>query len=190
MPKRSRKYRSLPLVALVLAWLIPGAGHVYIGRARRGFIIFLIIGATFWAGVAMGGVMTVDYQNERWWFIADMFTGTHGLIGWRLQKAAYGRLQAKISQDSEFRKLAEPLYYQNNQRSRDELRHLRQMFTDKYLAAGNLALVTPTDTVARAYAGVAGLLNLMCIFDAVMLSLLGVAGEPATARRNTEQDKE
>ena len=42
-----------------------------------------------------------------------------------------------------------------------------------------LSLSYPSDTVARAYAGVAGMLNLMCIFDAVMLATMGSAGEPA-----------
>ena len=38
-------------------------------------------------------------------------------------------------------------------------------------------LVYPTDVVARAYAGIAGMLNLLCIFDAVVLAMLGHFGE-------------
>mgnify|MGYP000853354412 CR=1 FL=1 len=34
------------------------------------------------------------------------------------------------------------------------------------------------DNVARAYAGIAGLLNLLCIFDATILALMGRFGEP------------
>ena len=65
MAKEKKKSRPIPLVALIVAWLIPGAGHVYLGRTVRGIIIFLTISATFWTGVALGGVMTVDYRGER-----------------------------------------------------------------------------------------------------------------------------
>ena len=46
------------LLATFLAWLVPGAGHVMLGRTLRGVIIFIIIGAMFWTGVGLGGVMT------------------------------------------------------------------------------------------------------------------------------------
>ncbi len=55
-----KKSVPLPIVAVLLAWLIPGAGHFYLGRRVRGIIIFLVIAVTFWAGIAMGGAMTVD----------------------------------------------------------------------------------------------------------------------------------
>ncbi len=158
--------RSSPraMLALLLAWLVPGAGHVYMGRTARGVIIFLTIGATFWFGVAMGGVMTVDSRNERWWFIADMFTGVHGLVSWQRQEKVWNRL---IDEDGQAQRLAQL----------DPLQ--QQAVADKKLNDAGLALVAPTDTVARAFAGVAGLLNLMCIFDAAMLSLMGIRGEPA-----------
>ena len=61
---------------------------------------------------------------------------------------------------------------------------------DQKLQAEGIALVAPADTVARAYAGVAGLLNLMCIFDALMLSIMGTTGEPAERKsRRREIDK-
>lgn len=164
MADKERKLRPLPFVALFLAWLIPGAGHAYIGRMKRGLIIFVTIGATFWAGVAFGGVMTVDYQNERWWFAAEMLTGIHGLVGWHLQQKVYTEFAADSN-------IGLPPPMQSNDRVR------WNVYLDQRLANENLALVHPTDTVARAYAGVAGLLNLMCVFDAVLLSLMGVTGE-------------
>ena len=165
MAKKDNKYRPLPLVAMLLAWLVPGAGHAYIGRLHRGIIIFVVIGATFWAGLAIGGVMTVDYQNERWWFVAEMFAGVHGLVGWHRQQNVYNDLAADYDVG-----LAPP--------ARTEARAQWDIMVDKKLAGQNIALVAPIDTVARAYAGVAGLLNLLCMFDAVMLCLLGRIGEP------------
>ena len=54
------------------------------------------------------------------------------------------------------------------------------------LADKGLSLSYPADTVARAYAGVAGMLNLMCIFDAVMLAAMGRFGEPARNKRKED----
>lgn len=138
---------------MFLAWLVPGAGHVYAGRLTRGIIIFVMIGATFWTGVALGGVKTVDYQAERYWFFAQMVTGVHGLTGWQRQRGT----QEKIASD--------PVKYAGPG------------------SADNIALVAPVDTVARAYSGVAGLLNLLCIFDATMLAFLGSSGEPPRPTR-------
>jgi TM2 domain-containing membrane protein YozV len=164
--------RVIPLVAAFLAWLVPGAGHAYVGRFRRGVIIFVTISATFWAGVAIGGVMTVDKENERWWFAAEMLTGAHGLVGWQRQRREYADLEDELRRDEEFleavRGLRDPRAY----------RQVRRAHMDALLAKENKALVAPADTVARAYAGVAGLLNLMCIFDAMMLALIGKTGEP------------
>ncbi|HOF18679.1 MAG TPA: hypothetical protein PK082_07195 [Phycisphaerae bacterium] len=155
----TRKTRPIPLLALFIAWLVPGAGHVYLGRTLRGLVIFVTISATFWAGLAVGGVMTVDSQNERWWFVAEMFTGIHGLVAWHQSKSFTDRLAA----------------------DKGPVENLDEW--NALLNAEGVYLPYPTDNVARAYAGVAGLLNLLCVFDAVILSIMGVTGEPGGARR-------
>jgi len=172
MSKDTKKSQLVPVVVLVLAWLIPGAGHVYLNRVCRGVIIFVTITATFWAGVAMGGVMTVDSDNERWWFVAQMFSGVNGVIGWQMQRRVYERHNARLAEDQRYTVQARV------QTSEEAVSALRQKFMDKMLQEENLALVRPMDTAARAYSGVAGLLNLMCIFDAVVLAMMGVSGEP------------
>ena len=130
MAKKSRKSRPIPFVALFLAWLVPGAGHIYVGRVRRGIIIFVVIGATFWAGVAMGGVMTVDYYNQRWWFAAQILAGMHSLIGWQRQKPIYRDTIARVARDPEF------IAFKRTQppRGMDRRSHIkagRQNFADK-----------------------------------------------------------
>jgi TM2 domain-containing membrane protein YozV len=157
---------NIPLAGLagVLAWIIPGAGHICIGRPVRGIILCLTIAATFWAGVAMGGVMTVDPENEHWWFIADLFTGVHGLAAWQLQQHTWRGL---VDPDVRQRQAA---------LSHDPAEATAVM--DQKLQERGLALTSPTDTVARAYSGIAGLLNIMCIFDAIILSLMGIPAEP------------
>ncbi|KPK45411.1 MAG: hypothetical protein AMK72_11065 [Planctomycetes bacterium SM23_25] len=173
MAKGSQDSGPLPFVALFVAWLIPGAGHVYVGRLWRGVVIFVTISALFWTGVAMGGVMTVDVETERWWFVADMLTGIHGLIGW------YRHHQVAMDYARK-PEIGEPVSGDSPAATS------RREAIEEYLANKGVALVAPTETVARTYAGVAGLLNLMCVFDAVVLSLMGVRGEPAPPRERRE----
>jgi hypothetical protein len=90
--------------------------------------------------------MTVDPQDEPWWFSAQMISGVHGLVSWQRQ-TPYRHI---LETDAQALDPANPKH---------------------------IALVAPTDTVARAYSGVAGLLNLLCIFDALMLAMMGITGE-------------
>lgn len=180
MAKKAEKSSAVPILVVFLAWLVPGAGHAYVGRVRRGVIIFLTITAMFWTGVAVGGVMTVDYENERWWFIAQMCAGVQGLVSWQRQKRVYERLDRQLAKDQDgFRRAVQG-------KSAADRRQIRQAYLDNILAEQRLALVAPGDTVARAYAGVAGMLNLLCIFDAMILAMMGRTGEPA---RRKEADR-
>ena len=178
---RKRKRNVHPALVLALGWLVPGAGHVCIGRAWRGAIIFLVIGVTFWTGVAIGGVLTVDPETERWWFYSEMCAGVHGLVGWQRQHRVYERVRNDLNTDSMRQELS-------GVRNQDEAREIRQDQVDRIQAGMGVALVYPTDVVARAYAGVAGLLNLLCVFDATMLAAMGVRGEPTRRTDSPEGD--
>jgi hypothetical protein len=177
MPERKGPFRPIALVAAVLAWIVPGAGHLYLGKRARGLVILFTIGLTFWGGVAMGGAMTVYSQAEPWWFAADMLTGVHGLAAWQYQQRICLRVQ-----DVAMRKAAAEGRSQDGPEGRIEL-------FEKELAAQRLALVAPADSVARAYSGVAGLLNLLCIFDAMMLAFLGRLGEPPSGSSGPGEEK-
>jgi hypothetical protein len=43
-----------PAVAAVWAWLIPGAGHIYQGRYAKGFLFMVCILGTYFFGLALG----------------------------------------------------------------------------------------------------------------------------------------
>jgi hypothetical protein len=67
-------------LAGLLAWIVPGLGHIYIGHRRRGIIFLVTITATFWSGVAIGGVRgTVDPTERKAWFMAELFNGGNTL---------------------------------------------------------------------------------------------------------------
>ena len=48
-PKRS------PVVAMILAWLVPGLGHFYLGRRRTAIAFAVIVALTFLAGLSFQG---------------------------------------------------------------------------------------------------------------------------------------
>ena len=78
-PKNDISPLRLP-TAVILTWLLPGAGHIFLGQRARGLIILLAIGLTFWIGVAVGGVKyTVDPVNRQLWFIGQICAGVHSL---------------------------------------------------------------------------------------------------------------
>lgn len=45
------------IVAFFMAFLLPGAGHFYAGRRRKGVIFFLVLTSLFSVGVALNGVV-------------------------------------------------------------------------------------------------------------------------------------
>lgn len=53
------------VVAMILAYLIPGAGHVYLGRRSRGLIFFAIVTALFVMGLWLDGVLYTFANAQR-----------------------------------------------------------------------------------------------------------------------------
>ncbi|MBN1764605.1 MAG: hypothetical protein JW860_05055 [Sedimentisphaerales bacterium] len=121
----AKQMRS-PYLAAILAWVIPGAGHLYQGRRQRGMIIFVSILILFLLGVLLGGIEIVDLKNvkagagEVILIFAQIFCGLPTLIGFLIQNPNVSMGVGR---------------------------------------GADLGLV---------YAGVAGLLNLMCIIDVLM----------------------
>lgn len=71
-------YRTV--LAFLLGWLLPGAGHLLVGEKTRGTIFLIAIALTFWAGVAIGGVKnTVNREQRSMWFIGQICAGGHTL---------------------------------------------------------------------------------------------------------------
>lgn len=175
MPKRTDTKRTIPAVAGLLAWLIPGAGHVYIGRWGRGVVLFVAIHAMFWSGVLLGGVLAVDRVQQPWWCYAQFGAGASGVMSYQRQARAYGRIADEARQI-----MNAPGTIHGQAGSATPAVIAREQ------ARANLGLNTE-NYLAYMLTGVAGLLNVMCVFDAAMLSAAGETGEP---RRPRPDEKE
>jgi TM2 domain-containing membrane protein YozV len=62
-------------VAAVLAVLIPGLGHAYLGETRRGAYIALGVLGLFFGGLLIGGIDTVDRKEDKVWFFGQALVG-------------------------------------------------------------------------------------------------------------------
>ena len=72
MTRRSMRTRA----AVLLAWLFPGAGHLFLGRKQRGLVLGLAIILTFVAGMALADFRNIHPYGRHWvWGIAHAFLG-------------------------------------------------------------------------------------------------------------------
>lgn len=77
-----------PALALLAAWLVPGAGHWLTGHRKRAIVIAVAVWLTFLLGIVLGGIHMVGPRVSRAWFIAQIFAGSPALIAWVLNGPA------------------------------------------------------------------------------------------------------
>ena len=53
-----------PFVAGILAWLIPGLGHIYLKRWQRGVAFLVLIAAALWVGCTLQGNLYRPMPNQ------------------------------------------------------------------------------------------------------------------------------
>jgi len=66
--------------AALLAWLVPGMGHLYQGRTSKGIAIFISVSLLFITGLQMSGgkVVYCSFRQPdiRWQFLGQSFVGS------------------------------------------------------------------------------------------------------------------
>lgn len=116
-------------IAGILAWVVPGLGHLFLGERKRGIILLVTISLTFWTGVAVGGVgATVNPRERKLWFMAQFMAGGQSLAACAMSRSVMTETKAPNS-----------------------------VVLSHWLSAD----------VGIHYTGVAGLLNLLAILDAI-----------------------
>lgn len=92
---------SNPVVAGVLAYLIPGAGHFYQGRTFKGTIYFVCILGTFFGGMRLGeGAVVYHVPNNNWGislnYLAQVCVGLPALPAWLQTRRAKDPSNTKL----------------------------------------------------------------------------------------------
>src|SRR5690606_8903547 len=62
-------------VAALLAVLLPGLGHAYLGEMRRGACVAAGVLGLFFGGMLIGGIDVVDRQEDPIWFLGEALVG-------------------------------------------------------------------------------------------------------------------
>ncbi len=97
--------------AVILAWVLPGAGHYLLGHRALAAVYFATITLTFWTGIAVGGVKettggfgsyaTTDPRFNKWQLLASVgvggYQGVCVLVGRSLPNAAPGEPSPYVS---------------------------------------------------------------------------------------------
>lgn len=126
-------------VAAVLAWMVPGLGHWYLGCRDRAIIFFVTIVVTFWGGVALGGVRsTMNIRENQAWFAAQLCAGPQSIVALMWSRSVPSSLATEASY--------------------------------------------PAVDIAVVYTGIAGLLNLLVLIDAISRAEADPAPSGASTR--------
>ena len=70
------------MAAAACAWLLPGLGHLLLGQRRRGVILLVAILSLWIAGLLLGGISVVDYQQHRYWFAGQAMVAPSLAVQW------------------------------------------------------------------------------------------------------------
>lgn len=78
----------------VLAWLLPGAGHFFLGYRGFALVYFIAISFPYLAGLVIGGVKySVNPQANPWLFLAELGVGGYTILFTLLSYALPAKLE-------------------------------------------------------------------------------------------------
>jgi hypothetical protein len=120
------KENHVPFLFIVglLAWLVPGAGHLLLNERKHAIIIFVTIALTFCAGIYIGSIGVINPVGAKPWYVAQLMNSPAVLI----------------------------------------LGHI--------VTTGNYPVYGRPNEIGQIYTSIAGLLNLLCIVNAVYWAYL------------------
>ena len=125
MARRSKENQApFMLIVGLLAWLVPGAGHLALKEEKRAVIIFATIVLTFCVGLYVGSIGVIDPAGAKPWYVAQIMNSP--------MVAALGHLTA----------------------------------------SGGFPVYGRPREIGQIYTSIAGLLNLLCVVNAVYLAHL------------------
>jgi hypothetical protein len=83
LPAFVRAPRASPGLAAFLGWLVPGLGHVSLGRPGKGLYYFVVIGGAYAFGLRLTEGLGVSYERHPVWLAAQAWlAGPTVLAAW------------------------------------------------------------------------------------------------------------
>jgi Family of unknown function (DUF6677) len=176
-----------PWLAAFLAWLVPGLGHLYQGRTGKGLLFFVCIVGTFLYGLYIGdgrvvyaasaNVFSREFLN-RWQYICQLGVGLPALPAYiQARRAAFGKPPLLAD-------LMRPPVMKPGYTSTDDSNH-EVMHPDE-LAKWHHDLSDRFE-IGTVFTVIAGLLNVLVIFDAYGGPLV-IPAQPDKKRADEEKN--
>jgi len=181
----------------LLAWLIPGAGHFLLKKKKHALVIFATIVLTFCAGLYVGSLGVINWDRAKPWYVAQIMNspiviilGDH-VAGWLLFSIG-SEFQSDLDNGIVSERLQQAFKNNKAPLSQDAtvLTEQQRGYIYKWLITGNkcsysvrrengkLNVYTAypvygrPNEIGQIYTSIAGLLNLLCIVNAVYLAHL------------------
>ncbi len=134
------------ILAGLLTWLVPGAGHWFLRHRGLAGAFFLGVSLPFVAGLAIGGIKnSVNPWSNPWLFLAEIGTGGY-TVPCLLANSEIGDFDPRLLKDPKY---------------------LNKIGPEKRDAYLKYLSFYPESDVAQIYLATAGLLNILAILDAI-----------------------
>ena len=158
-------------LALVLAWVVPGLGHLLIGHKARGVVFMVTIHALFALGLLIGGIRAINPPDQAIWTYTQFLSGWPMLIANRVEKNAQNELAALTTQFDREAPTGESLAQ-------------KQARTIQFIADHpSFANHPKIQDLGAVYCGIAGMLNLLVMFDVLLRITGSVREDPAAIKK-------
>jgi len=147
------KNRDIFFLAVVglAAWAIPGGGYFLLGQTRRALVVSITILLTFGAGLYVGSIGVIDSVGAKPWYIAQVMNTPTVIL--------LGNHVAQANTGA-VQQVGQPGFSGS---------------------LGGYPVFGRANEMGQIYTSIAGLLNLLCIVNAVYLAHLG---------RHAQEDKD
>lgn len=168
-----------PVIAGVLAWLWPGAGHLYQRRYAKGALFMICILSTYFFGLSLGGghvvYASLDKEDMRWHYFCQVGVGVPALPALLQTRRVRGNQEPLLGGI-----MAPPRNVTNSDDPervrRDELAQWHLNY-HSFFELGTL------------YTMIAGLLNILAIYDAIGGPVLIVEEDDKRKRQPVPPDE-
>jgi len=77
LPEGRRKHAF----AFCLAWVVPGWGHLFLGRWKKAILFFCLLGFLHIVGLWLTGFRTVGFEDNPFYFVGQFGSGITALLG-------------------------------------------------------------------------------------------------------------
>lgn len=74
-----------PFIAIALAWLVPGLGHLFLGRPRKALFFFLALTLTYLAGYILADFRFVRMEDNPFYHVGRWGSGMTWLATWLIR---------------------------------------------------------------------------------------------------------